>query len=215
MSTQHHHGDVGTVGIPVPFPAVTGAILAGGQSSRMGTDKALLELHGQRMLERVYRTMADLFGSTLLITNSPERYCFLPCPTAPDRFVGAGSLAGIHAALLHAPTEWSFVVACDMPLLSPAVIKHLCNQREGYQIVVPESQNGLEPLHALYHRSCLPEVEQMLNGDRKRIIELYDRSMTCRVAWHEIAHLAGAEQTFLNLNTPEEFQSLEKLVTVP
>ena len=208
MSNLQQHGDVGQAGIPVPFPAITGAILAGGQSTRMGSDKALLELHGKRMLERVHCTMASLFGSTLLITNSPERYSFLPCPAAPDRFVGAGSLAGIHAALTHATTEWVFVVACDMPLLSPAVIRYLCSLNEEYEIVVPESSSGLEPLHALYRRSCLPEMEAMLSGSRKRIIELYDLKKTRRVAWHEIASLAGAETSFLNLNTPAEFQAV-------
>lgn len=173
----------------------------------MGSDKALLTLHGERLLERVYHTLADLFGSILLITNHPERYRFLPCPTAPDRFVGAGSLAGIHAALLNATNAWSFVVACDMPFLSPAVISHLCNQREGYQIVVPESPNGPEPLHALYHTSCLPQIETMLTGSHKRIIELYDSKKTCRVSWSDISRLPGADRTFLNLNTPAEFMS--------
>lgn len=208
MANQQQHGDVGFAGIPVSFPAITGAILAGGQSTRMGSDKALLELHGQRMLERVYRTMASLFNSTLLVTNQPERYSFLPCPALPDRFVGAGSLAGIHAALTHATTELVFVVACDMPLLSPEVIRYLCSLSEGYEIVVPESSCGLEPLHALYRRSCLPEMEAMLTGSRKRIIELYDLKKTRRVPWHEIAPLPGADRTFLNLNTPAEFQAI-------
>jgi len=205
VSNLQQHGDVGQAGIPVSFPAITGAILAGGQSTRMGSDKALLELHGQRMLERVYRTMADLFGTILLVTNQPERYAFLPCPAVPDRFVGAGSLAGIHAALTHATTELVFVVACDMPLLSPEVIRYLCSLGADYDIVVPESSRGLEPLHALYRHNCLPEVEEMLSGSHKRITELYGRKKTCHVLWHEIAHLSGAEQTFLNLNTPEEF----------
>jgi FdhD protein len=208
VSNLHQHGDVGQAGIPVSFPAITGAILAGGQSTRMGSDKALLELHGQRLLERVHCTMASLFGSALLITNSPERHAFLPCPAAPDQFVGAGSLAGIHAALTHAATEWVFVVACDMPLLSRSVISYLCSLRDTYEIVVPESSSGLEPLHALYHRSCLPEVEAMLSGSRKRIIELYDLKKTRRVPWHEIARLPGAETTFLNLNTPAEFEAI-------
>lgn len=216
MSTStHYHGDAGQTGVPISFPDITGAILAGGQSTRMGSDKALLKLDGQRMLERVYRTMAGLFGNILLITNTPERYRFLPCPTAPDRFVGAGSLAGIHAALSHATTDLVFVVACDMPLLSPEVIRHLCSQSDAYDIVVPESCSGIEPLHALYRRSCLPEIEQMLLGDRKRIVELFDRSRTRRVTWPEIAHLPGAAQTFLNLNTPEEFQSLAQIATAP
>jgi len=208
VSNLQQHGDVGQAGIPVSFPAITGAILAGGQSTRMGSDKALLELQGQRLLERVHCTMASLFGSTLLITNSPERYAFLPCPAAPDQFVGAGSLAGIHAALTHAATEWVFVVACDMPLLSRSVISYLCSLKDTYEIVVPESSSGLEPLHAIYHRSCLPEMKAMLSGSRKRIIELYDLKKTRRVPWHEIARLPGADRTFLNLNTPAEFEAI-------
>lgn len=207
MSNLHQNGDVGLADIPVSFPGITGAILAGGQSTRMGSDKALLELQGQRMLERVHRTMADLFGATLLVTNQPERYAFLPCPALPDQFVGAGSLAGIHAALSHADTELVFVVACDMPFLSPAVIRYLCSLSNGYDIVVPASMTGLEPLHALYRRSCLPEMTAMLTNSRKRITELYAQKKTLQVPWPAIANLPGADHTFLNLNTPGEFKA--------
>lgn len=191
-----------------PRNAITGVILAGGNSTRMGRNKALLHLHGKPLIKQVHDVLGKLFTQTLLITNTPETYSFLPCPAYPDLFVGEGSLAGIHAALHHAPTELIFVAACDMPFISPSVVSHLCGLAEGYDIVVPCSPYGMEPLHALYRRSCLPVAEQLLRSGRKRIFELFDLVQTRRVAWPELAALDGAAQTFLNINTPEEFEAL-------
>lgn len=176
----------------------------------MGRNKALLELNGTPLIQHVYDRLDSLCDHTLLVTNSPELYRFLPCPSVPDHYIGEGSLAGIHAALQHAPTELVFIAACDMPFLSEAVIRHLYACADGYDIVVPASSQGIEPLHALYRRSCLPVITGLLEQGIKRIIELYDLLPTCRVPWHDIAALPGAERTFLNLNTPQEYQSLHQ-----
>lgn len=202
----HINGDAGLSGIPVSsLPGITGVILAGGASSRMGTDKALLELAGERLLARVYQPMASLFASTLLVTNNPERYSFLPCPAVPDLYPGEGSLAGIHAALHHAPTDLVFVVACDMPFVSPELVRHICGLAPGYDAVVPLSQDGIEPLHALYRTSCLPVMERMLENGEKRIRDLLNRVQSRMLPWEELASIPGARRSFLNLNTPAEF----------
>ncbi len=208
MSSQNHHGDAGQTDIPVSFDTISGAILAGGQSTRMGTDKALLQFNGQPVIERVYRSMAGLFNKTVLVTNHPEQYRFLPCPAVADHFVESGPLAGIHAALTWTTTDWVFVVACDMPLISTVVIRYLCNLADDYDAVVPCSSTGTEPLHALYNRRCLTVIEPMLQQGHRRIAELHEATNTHFVPWEEVARLPGAKQSFQNINTPEAFARL-------
>jgi len=206
LVSKVQNGDVGFSGIPVSgCSGITGAILAGGRSSRMGTDKALLEIEGVPLIQRVHDILSTLFPHLILITDRPDSYRFLGIPMAGDLYPGEGSLAGIHAALSHAPTDLVFVVACDMPFISPAVVRHLCGLTDGCDAVVPESPDGIEPLHAIYRRSCLPVMEQMLSRGEKRIQDLLNQVQTCHLSWEELSHLPGARQSFLNLNTPQEF----------
>ena len=121
---------------------VTGIILAGGSSSRMGRNKALLEVDGSPIITRTYRTLASLFHEVIVVTNSPLDYDFLPCRKVPDIYPGCGSIAGLHSALAHSSTPHTFVTACDLPFLDPAIIRYLCDIRnEGfdYDAVVPLS----------------------------------------------------------------------------
>src|SRR5450631_2052532 len=104
---------------------VTGVILAGGASSRMGKNKALMKIGEQTLIERVYAIMASLFPDVIIVTNTPELYAFIPSRTAADLYPGSGSLAGLHAGLSAGSTERIFVAACDMPFLNPTLIRLL------------------------------------------------------------------------------------------
>ena len=98
-------------------------ILAGGSSTRMKSNKALLPYSGELFIERIYRQLSEVFPEVILVTNAPEQYRFLPCRMVPDEFPGMGSLAGIHAGLKQSRTEHIFVVACDMPYLNSDLIR--------------------------------------------------------------------------------------------
>lgn len=122
---------------------VTGVILAGGSSCRMGKNKALLEVDGSPIITRAYRTLAGLFREVIVVTNSLMDYDFLPCRKVPDIHPGFGSIAGLHSGLAHSGTAHSFVTACDMPFLDPAVIRNLCGMRNGgFDAVVPYNEGG-------------------------------------------------------------------------
>jgi FdhD protein len=188
---------------------ITGAILAGGRSSRMGQNKALLDVAGTPLIQLVYDRMSRLFAEVLLITNDPDAYSFLPCRTIPDIYPGAGSLAGVHAALVASGTDRVFTVACDMPWLSEALIRHLCTAATPEELItVPCGPEGLEPLHALYRKGCLPLMTQWLEGDRRCIYDLYPELPTKIVPWEEIAAIPDAAQSFRNINTHEDYQAL-------
>lgn len=190
---------------------IAGVILAGGKSSRMGRNKALLEVKGERMIESVYQIISELFREVLLITNTPEIYDFIPCRKIGDIYPGMGPLAGIHAALSLCLAERAFVVACDMPELNPAVIRELCKVKESVDVVIPESPRGLEPLHSVYAKSSLPKIEEMLLSGNSRILSFLDIADVKVVSQCKIASLDHDYTSFRNVNTPEDYRQLGKL----
>lgn len=189
---------------------VTGVILAGGTSSRMGANKALLELDGTPLISVIYGKLSRIFRDIIIITNTPREYAFIPCRTAPDIHPGVGSIAGLHSGLVNCATERIFAVACDMPSLSTELIRRLCAVEGAWDAVVPVNDAGyLEPLHAIYARSSLAGIRELLDRGDKSILKLFDRIRTRKVEWEEIMGVEGAAESFRNVNTPEEFGAIE------
>jgi len=190
---------------------VTGVILAGGVSSRMGANKALLKIGNTPLIETIYRKLCRIFRDVIIITNTPGEYAFIPCRTAPDIFPDVGSIAGLHSGLVNSSTERIFVVACDMPLLNAELIRRLCAVDGEWDAVVPVNDAGyLEPLHAIYARSSLDGIQEALDQGNKSILLLFDRIRIRKVEWEEISGIEGAAESFRNVNTPEDFGAITK-----
>jgi FdhD protein len=189
---------------------VTGVILAGGASSRMGSNKALLPHKGGRFIEGIYRELSELFSEVLVITDAPEQYRFLPCRKAPDVFPGMGALAGIHAGLVQSSNPAIFAVACDMPRLDHALIRHIAESGAGCDLVLPLSEGGYEPLHALYRKACLPAMEACLSKGERRIVSILPHLRVREIAAAEVARLDPGFESFSNINTPQEYFALRK-----
>ena len=158
---------------PDNLPEVTGVILAGGLSSRMGSNKALLPYRSGRFIESIHRQLASLFGEVLVVANNPGLYDFLGCRIVPDLHPGLGVLAGLHAGLSASRSRHIFAVACDMPYLNGRLIAELVSRRESADVIIPEGDKGLEPLHAVYGRACLPHMEAALLDNRRRVISFF------------------------------------------
>jgi molybdopterin-guanine dinucleotide biosynthesis protein A len=184
---------------------VTAVILAGGGSTRMKSNKALLPFDGERFIERIYRQLSAIFRETLLVTNTPELYRALPCRKVPDIYPGMGALAGIHSALMHSETSYIFAVACDMPNLKQAVIRRLVGRINGQDVIIPESDGGLEPLHAVYGKGAIPVIEEQLSNGNKKIVECCKLLTTTVLTKEEIGLLDPDFRSFRNINTPEEY----------
>lgn len=199
--------------VPPPgrtVPGVTGVILAGGASRRMGSNKALLKLHGIPLIEQVYRILASLFRQVIIVTNSPGIYAFLPCPTVPDIYPDAGAIAGLHAGMAASATERIFVAACDMPFLNPELIRMLCAYDPQAQAVVPMNGEGFfEPLHAVYAVSALDTARDLIEKGDRSILVLLKRIRTLMIPYRQVCAIPGAGESFRNLNTPEEFRAAE------
>jgi molybdenum cofactor guanylyltransferase len=187
-------------------PLVTGVILAGGKSSRMGQNKALLSLGGMRLIERVVGVLRQVFSELLLVTNTAESYADLGLPMVADVFPDKGSLGGIYSAIHAASTPFSFVVACDMPFLQAPVIRYLLAQIADCDVVIPDVHGELQPLHAVYSKACLPAILRRLEANRLKIVGFLPEVRVRTVQEDELQPLDPDGLAFQNLNTPEEFR---------
>jgi molybdopterin-guanine dinucleotide biosynthesis protein A len=196
----------------VRFPAVTGAVLAGGRSHRMGSDKGRIRIGNRRLIDVVLEAIRPLFPETVIVANETAAYDGLGVPVVPDRIPDKGPLGGIHAALCSSRLPHTFCVACDMPLVNPAVVAHLCALAPGYDAVVPEWEAGYEPLLAVYGESCLPHVERMVREDRLRVDALFSAVRVRRVAADELRPLDPLLRSFMNVNTPDELEAARQVL---
>jgi FdhD protein len=193
---------------PGRIRGITGVILAGGESRRMGSDKSLLPIRGARFIDHVYRRLSELFEEVIIVTNSPTLYDGIPCRKVPDIYHAQGSLAGIHSGIRHARHQRVFVVACDMPYVDPDVVRHICARAKEGDVVIPVGEHGSEPLHALYGKTCLPAMEEILDAGRKRIVAFFPQVKVVEVGQREWSALDPGGLSFRNINTPQEYFSL-------
>ncbi len=185
---------------------VTGVLLAGGKSRRMGRDKAGLIFAGQTMADRMLEWLQDRFPHTLIAGNRPD-LARRGIDCHPDIYPGS-SLGGLHNGLLHAPTEWIFAVACDMPFPDARLLECLLNHRDRAAAVVLKTPSGFEPLFALYHKTCLPHLEQLLQQKRFRIYDFFDRIPVNVLDPTE--QVDDWQKSLSNLNTPEDLSRAEQ-----
>jgi molybdopterin-guanine dinucleotide biosynthesis protein A len=187
-----------------PSPGVTGVILAGGQSRRMGQNKALMTVGSMRLIDRVVETIQHVCPELLMVTNTPDVYADLRLPMVGDVWPDKGSLGGIYSALYHASTPYCLVVACDMPFLQTSVLQYLVSQIETYDVVMPNVHGEQQPLHAIYSRACLQPIAQRLEANRLRIVGFLPDVRVRTVTADELQPLDPDLRAFQNLNTPED-----------
>jgi molybdopterin-guanine dinucleotide biosynthesis protein A len=184
---------------------VTGVIQAGGKSTRMGGEpKALLELGGRRIIQRVLDAIAPVVDDVLVVTNTPALYAFLAVPMVADVYPDHGSLGGIFSGLSAAPGDAAFTVACDMPFLHPEVARLVVGRAGRADVVIPRVGEQLETLHALYAKACLPAIEARLRAGRLRIVGFFEDVHVLEVTEAEIARHRAPDVVFMNVNTPDE-----------
>lgn len=195
----------------------TGIILAGGSSSRMGTNKALLQLNGSTVLTHISNAIRPAVFRIVVATGSSEAiYSALgdeDFECVKDVYPGKGPLAGLHAALSASHTEWNLVSACDMPLLQTSFfngMKRITAQYPTCNAIVPRVEGRIHPLAGVYHRRVLPELEQCLIHERLRVIRWLEE-IGCHFAEiNELEHvgIGHAALQLSNMNTPEEFENI-------
>jgi molybdopterin-guanine dinucleotide biosynthesis protein A len=187
---------------------VSAVVLAGGMSRRLGRNKALEPIGGQPLIFRITERLAKIAEELVVVVNEAERATVLPLPPGAkvtvDRYPGKGSLGGLFTGLSAATQPWAVMVACDMPFLSVALLRHMLSLREGHDAVVPVVEERPEPLHALYSTRCLPFMERRLQADDLKIARFFDEVHVCYVPEAELRRLDPELQSFFNINTQED-----------
>ena len=195
-----------------PLP-VTGVILAGGKSRRMGENKALMQLGDDSLIGHVIHRMQNVTDELLLITNSPTEYAHLGVSMHGDIFPDTGALGGIYTGLTYASHDAVLCIACDSPFLEPKLLTYLVSILSEYDAVMPETfthhndtQTTLQTLCAIYSKRCLPIIASMLRESELRVHALAERAHIKRISPEIWQAFDPDGISFFNINTPEDFE---------
>ena len=182
-------------------------ILAGGASSRMGTDKSQLRLEQQTFTQRIAETLLQLTDSVFIVGRDSDESSLR---SVADVYPKWGALGGIHAALAACPREWAIVVACDLPFVTSELFSYLAEQRMDHDAIVPIQEDGRpQPLAALYRVDpCLRQATDLIEAGRRRPLDLLEAVKTRWVAFDELRNFARAHSFFVNINTPEDYDAI-------
>jgi molybdopterin-guanine dinucleotide biosynthesis protein A len=193
---------------------LTVVIQAGGQSSRMGEDKALRPFLGRPLIQRVIERLASIADEIIVTTNRPDEYAFLKLRLISDLKPGRGALGGLYTAIASASSPFVAVVACDLPFASAPLLEnaHRLLVQEEADVVIAKTDEGYEPFHAVYRReSCLPAIESAIEADQWKVIAWFPKVKVRTLTPKEVKTLDPSGLCFWNLNTPEEFAKAEEI----
>ena len=191
---------------------VTGVIQAGGRSVRMGGHpKALIELGGRPIIERVVAALSPAVDDMLIVTNTPELYAFLGLAMVGDVYPDHGSLGGIYSGLKATAGGAALTVACDMPFLHPGVVQLVADRAGEGDVVIPRVGSQLETMHAAYAKACLPHIEERLIAGHLKIVGFFERVRVVEITEADVARFRDPHVAFMNLNTPDELERARAL----
>ena len=190
------------------LPDCTGAVVAGGQATRLGgVAKGLLRAGGEPIVARTLRLFGGLFGEVMVVANDEAAYRAFGAPVVPDRIPGKGAPGGLHAALRASRTPWVFTAGCDMPFLAEGPIRWLAARRDAPAVAVIW-RGRLEPLHAFWSRDCLPTVERMLSGGSPSMWQIATACGARFLTDEDWREIDPSGRAFENANTPEDVARL-------
>ncbi|MCS6909729.1 MAG: molybdenum cofactor guanylyltransferase [Anaerolineales bacterium] len=197
--------------------AVTVAIIAGGKSSRMGTDKSFVHVRSRPLIEDILAQVDGLGAETIIITNQPASYAYLGVPHFPDVLPEMGALGGIYSALYHSSQPHTLCLACDMPFVVRPLLDYLLTLIPEGDVIVPrlmvEGNAEAEPFRAVYARTCLGPICAALEAGRRRVISFFPDVRVRYVDEPEINRFDPQHLSFFNINTPADLERARQLAS--
>ncbi|RCK77536.1 MAG: Molybdopterin-guanine dinucleotide biosynthesis protein MobA [Ignavibacteriae bacterium] len=195
------------------YKDITGIILAGGKSRRMGEDKALIKILDLTAIEIVYEKLKSLFYEILVITNQPDKFSFLNVKAYEDVYRNIGPLAGIHSGLAHSSNKFNFFISCDMVLMKKEIIEFIVNRKFEKNIIVPRVYDTLQPLCAVYSKNCISTIESMIEANiRSNQLELNSPLRLIEVMDTEIVEITQNQDNYFNpffsMNDKKDYQKV-------
>lgn len=192
---------------------LTAAILVGGQSRRMGRNKALLTIdpNGPTIVETVARKLSAVASEVVLVGSEADDYAFLDLPQIADMVPGTGVLGGIYSALAATGRPHVLVVACDLPFLNVSLLRYMASHPLDFDVLVP-SLDQLQPLHAIYARTCLPLVEQSLQSGRNKVTDWFEHANVRTLERSIVQRYDPMLLSTFNMNTPEDLEIAKQVL---
>jgi molybdopterin-guanine dinucleotide biosynthesis protein A len=193
-------------------PSVSGVILAGGKARRMGgVNKAFVKVGGRPIIERVVSTLSQTFTRIIIITNCPDSFRYLGLPMYTDIIPGSGSLGGLYTGLKVCGADYGFLVGCDMPFLRAEIIRRMVDRIRAFDVIVPEIQGYLEPLHALYSQRCVAPIEDLIHQRSYKIFNLFHEVRVNTLPESFFTSLDPELSFIQNVNSPNDLARAEEL----
>jgi molybdopterin-guanine dinucleotide biosynthesis protein A len=189
---------------------ITGIILSGGQSIRMGENKAFIVIDGIPIINRIHNVFKKLFQEVLIITNEKELFSLIDARIYADLIPNRGVLGGLYSGLFFSSFSHSFCVACDMPFLKESVIEFLINSINDFDVIVPKTVDGLQPLHAIYSKNCLQAIKRVIDQGGYKVLDFYPLVKIKVVEEQEFYYLDPERESFINVNTPEQLRLVKQ-----
>jgi len=183
---------------------MTGIILTGGKNTRMGENKAFVEVGGEKIIERMLRIYREVFDEIVLVTNSPLDYLAYDVKIVTDLIKGKSALGGIYTGLFYASSKHAFFAACDMPFLRRDFIEYMAGRIDSNDIVVPHPPDGFQPLHAIYSKRCLSRIKILIDENHLKVRGFYKKAKTLVITADEIEKFDPEGKIFLNVNSRED-----------
>lgn len=185
----------------------TAAILAGGLSTRMGSNKSLLKIGEESFLEIIIKKLSD-YKEVFIVSNEPKEYEFLNVNIVEDIIKQKGPLSGIHSALKHATYNECLCIACDMPLISKEILNFIGNFNGNYDALVPIIDERIQPLCAIYKKKCIDKIEYCLKNDIRRVKKFYEY-IDIKNIYNKDFKFIDLKDKFKNINTLEEYKKIK------
>jgi molybdopterin-guanine dinucleotide biosynthesis protein A len=196
--------------MPESKAKMTGVILAGGNSIRMGENKAFIEIDGIPIITRIHSLCKELFEEVIIVTNQKDLFKNFGSSIYTDLLPDKGALGGLYTGIFFSNFEYSFCVACDMPFIKRSLVEFLIRHTKDEDALVPRTTDGLQPLHAIYSKTCLDAIRRVIERGKHKIIDFYDLVRVKIVEESDFLHLDPLRESFINVNTPEELLLIRK-----
>jgi len=187
----------------------TGVILAGGKNSRMGSNKALLQIQGKTFIEHIAETLRQIVPEVIVIADQREEFEFLALPIYPDIYKDCGPLAGLHSSFMNTDIPAILAVTCDMPLVEASLLSTLLNSPPDHDAALFSTDEFIHPFPGLYRRTCLPRLEQNLEAKKYSVIGLI---RTLNVITYPILPSPHSLKLnpFTHINNPSDYRKLHE-----
>jgi molybdopterin-guanine dinucleotide biosynthesis protein A len=191
---------------------MTGIILAGGKSRRMGENKAFIDAGGVPLFERVYHVFREIFPEIIIVANDVSPFEMYDACLQKDIILNRGALGGLYTGLVHSSSYHAFCTACDMPLLNRGFITYMVEERDEYDVILPKIHDGLHPLHAIYSKKCLEPMRQLLDRNDLRIVNFFQQVRVRYIEEMEIKEFDPHMRSLTNVNTEDEMEAVREIL---